>query len=86
MEKILEILSSSPVVSIVCTTVVILALIYILRNQIVAYIKKKYNLFDEQEVISQINLAVKENNKRKSILKELENRQNEIKSNRNQNS
>jgi ABC-type lipoprotein export system ATPase subunit len=65
---------------------VILALIYILRNQIVAYIKKKYNLFDEQEVISQINLAVKENNKRKSILKELENRQNEIKSNRNQNS
>lgn len=59
MEKIFNILESSPVVSIICTTVIILALIYILRKQIVAYIKKKYDLYDEQQVLNLMREAVK---------------------------
>lgn len=59
MEKIFEILASSPVVSIICTTVVVLALIYVLRNQIVEYIKKKYDLYDEQQVLNLMREAVK---------------------------
>lgn len=63
MNKVFEILEGSPVVSIVCTTIVLLSIIYILRNQIVAYIKKKYNLFSEEEVNATIREAVKEDRK-----------------------
>lgn len=59
MEKIFNILESSPVVSIICTTVIILALIFVLRKQIVAYIKKKYDLYDEQQVLNLMREAVK---------------------------
>lgn len=50
MEKIFEILIQSPVVTIICTTVVLLVLIYILRNQIVEYVKKRYNLLSAEDV------------------------------------
>ena len=61
--------------SIICTTVIILALIYILRNQIVAYVKKKYNLFSEEEVNATIREAVKEDRKKQGILKEFRKQQ-----------
>lgn len=75
MNKVFEILGSSPVVSIICTTVVILALIYILRNQIVAYIKKKYDLMNEEEVAGIIHTAIKEDRKKQGILKEFRKQQ-----------
>lgn len=50
MEKIFEILRQSPIVTIICTTVVLLVLIYILRNQIVEYVKKRYNLLSAEDV------------------------------------
>lgn len=70
MEKIFDILRSEPVVSIICTTVIILALIFVLRKQIVAYIKKKYNLFDEEQVLNLIQQSVKEDRKKQEILRE----------------
>lgn len=75
MNKVFEILEGSPIISIVCTTIVLLAIIYILRNQIVAYIKKKYNLFSEEEVNATIREAVKEDRKKQGILKEFRKQQ-----------
>ena len=60
MDKIFEILGSQPAVSIICTTIVLLALIYILRNQIVAYVKKKYDLYTENQVLQYMRIALQE--------------------------
>ena len=59
MDKVFEILKEAPVVSIICTTVIILVLIYILRDQIIKYVKKNYNLLSKEEVQEMIDKSKK---------------------------
>lgn len=54
IEKVFEILASSPVITVICTTVIILFGIYILRDQIIEYVKKRYNLYTESEVDARV--------------------------------
>lgn len=50
MESILELLKMSPAISIVLGFIFAGFLAYLFRDTIALYIKKKYNLFDKEEV------------------------------------
>ncbi|MCC2590350.1 hypothetical protein [Chryseobacterium sp. MFBS3-17] len=57
MEKLFELLQMQPAISIICISVLALALVWILRHQIVSFVKKRYNLYDADEIQQSLNLT-----------------------------
>lgn len=56
IDRVFNILEKAPVLSIVLTFVFLIFTAYTFRNTIVAYVKKKYNLFSEEEIRTAINI------------------------------
>lgn len=70
METLTKILEFNPVLTLIFGFVLALVAMWLFRAEIKAYIKKKYNLFDEEQVLNLIQQSVKEDRKKQEILRE----------------
>lgn len=77
METLTKILEFNPVLTLIFGFVLALVAMWLFRAEIKAYIKKKYNLFDEEQVLNLIQQSVKEDRKKQGILREFKKRQKE---------
>lgn len=70
METLIKILEYNPILTLIFGFILALVAMWLFRAEIKAYIKKKYNLFDEEQVLNLIQQSVKEDRKKQGILKE----------------
>lgn len=70
METLTKILEYNPILTLIFGFVLALVAMWLFRAEIKAYIKKKYNLFDEEQVLNLIQQSVKEDRKKQGILRE----------------
>lgn len=70
MEAIINILEYNPILTLIFGFVLAFVAMWLFRSEIKAYIKKKYNLFDEEQVLNLIQQSVKEDRKKQGILRE----------------
>lgn len=63
METIYKILEFNPVLTLCIGAVLAVIAMFLFKNEIKAYLKKKFDLYEEREVISFIIEAVKESKK-----------------------
>lgn len=70
METLTNILEYNPILTLIFGFILALVAMWLFRAEIKAYIKKKYNLFDEEQVLNLIQQSVKEDRKKQGILRE----------------
>jgi hypothetical protein len=70
METLTKILEYNPILTLIFGFILALVAMWLFREEIKAYIKKKYNLFDEEQVLNLIQQSVKEDRKKQEILRE----------------
>lgn len=75
METLNNILNYNPVLTLCFGFVLALVAVWLFRAEIKAYIRKKYNLFSEEEVLQKMNEAIREDRKRQGILTEFKKKQ-----------
>ncbi|MGB3452970.1 MAG: hypothetical protein WBA59_03990 [Moheibacter sp.] len=70
METLTKILEFNPILTLILGFILAVIAMILFRKEIKAYIKKKYNLFDEEQVLNLIQQSVKEDRKKQGILRE----------------
>lgn len=68
METLTKILEFNPILTLILGFVLAVIAMILFRKEIKAYIKKRYNLFDEEQVVNLMKMAVKTSEEKPNMI------------------